>query len=225
MTTVVVVCEGRTEQTFVRDVLAPALAPGGILLETQLINTSRTGRGGALSWERVLRHLRNLLLQRRNAYVTTFFDLYQLDNDFPHYHEAARIADPIVRAQEIEGAFAHAVVTEAGCLPQRFVPHIQPYEYEALLFSEVGCFGEEMPEWQPFIAQLQAVRDNAPTPEHINDGPATHPSARLVNLLTPGYRKVLHGSAIAARIGLDCIRERCVHFADWLRRIEALQPL
>jgi len=33
------------------------------------------------------------------------------------------------------------------------------------------------------------------------------------------------GPALAARIGLDHIRARCVHFSGWLSRIEALQPL
>ena len=225
MTAVVVVGEGRTEQTFVRDVLAPALAPRRIFLETQLIGTSKTSRGGALTPQRVLNHLRNVLRQRRNAYVTTFFDLYGLDADFPGRREAAKIADPIARAHAIEGKLASTVVAAAECLPQRFVPHIQPYEFEALLFSDLSRLPEIQPEWAQYLPVLSEACKGAPTPEHINDGQDTHPSARLANGLRPRYRKPLHGSALAVRIGLDHIRARCVHFSAWLNRIEALQPL
>ena len=63
------------------------------------------------------------------------------------------------------------------------------------------------------------------TPEHVNDGPDTHPSARLRRLLRPRYAKILHGSAVSASIGLDCIREECRHFDKWLSRVETLPPL
>jgi hypothetical protein len=225
MTAVVVVGEGKTEQTFVRDVLAPALAPRQIFLETQLIGTSKISRGGALTPQRVLNHLRNVLRQRRNAYVTTFFDLYRLDADFPGRRDAARMTDPIARAQAIEGGLAQIVVAAAECLPHRFVPHIQPYEFEALLFSDLSRLPEIQPEWAQYVPILSAGCRGAETPEHINDGQDTHPSARLENRLRPRYRKPLHGAALAARIGLDHIRARCVHFSGWLSRIEALQPL
>lgn len=225
MTDVIVVGEGQTEETFVREVLRPELVPRRIYLEGQLIETSKTGQGGALSPQRVLRHLRNVLRQRRRAYVTTFFDLYGLDADFPGRREAAKIADPVARAQAIEVVFGHAVVAEAECMPQRFLPHIQPYEFEALLFSDLSRLPEIQPEWAQYAPILSAGCSGAETPEHINDGQDTHPSARLENRLRPRYRKPLHGSALAARIGLDHIRARCVHFSAWLSRIEALQPL
>jgi hypothetical protein len=60
---------------------------------------------------------------------------------------------------------------------------------------------------------------------YINDGPDTHPSARLTTLLQPRYKKPLHGSRIAASIGLARIREECRHFDAWLSKIESLQPL
>ena len=68
-------------------------------------------------------------------------------------------------------------------------------------------------------------RFEAATPEHINDGANTHPSARLKNLLKPRYDKVLYGSGIATLIGLPPIRSECRHFDEWLARIESLQAL
>ena len=111
----------------------------------------------------------------------------------------------------------------AGCRRDRFLPHIQPYEFEALLFSETSQFAQEEPAWAESVGALEAARRRASSPEHINDGPATHPSARLEQLR--GYRKVQHGSAVANRIGLDRIREECRHFAAWLSRIENLPAL
>jgi len=154
------------------------------------------------------------------------FDLYGLPGDFPGKAETAGIANPIQRAARIEEAFATAAIALAGCRPERFVPHIQPHEFEALLFSDVGRFGELEPAWARKVEQLQRVRDSVVTPEYINDGTATHPSARLATILAPPtYNKILHGSLLAEGIGLTRIREQCQHFADWLQRLENLHPL
>lgn len=222
---VIIVCEGPTEERFVWDVLAPMFWPRNQSVRPRLIPTSRYSRGGALSHDRILRYLRNTLRERADIYVTTFFDLYGLKTDFPGMTESAAVTDPIARASTIETHFAEAVIREAQCREDRFVPHIQPYEFEALLFSDVNRFPEMQPEWRSYLASLQLARSSVTSPEHINDGCETHPSARLTRLLRPRYEKVLHGTAIAARIGLDRIRSECVHFTNWLDRIENLPPL
>lgn len=225
MIEVIVVGEGQTEETFVRDVLAPALIALDISLQPRLIDTSNRGKGGALSRERVLHYLRNTLRERGDIYVTTLFDLYGLPSDFPGLDAARRENDPLSRCEVIEDALASAAIETSGCRADRFFSHIQPYELEALLFSDVSCFGDIRSEWSRFIADLEHVRDGAATPEHINDGPDTHPSVRLKNLLRPKYDKVLHGSGVAASIGITRIRAECRHFDGWLKRIETLQPL
>lgn len=119
-----------------------------------------------------------------------------------------------------------ALFQMAGCRPQRFVPHIQPYEFESLLFSDVARFAEVEPDWQRYIETLRSVRRSAASPEHINDGRNTHPAARLTTLLhSRKYRKVLHGAAVSARIGIECIRAECLHFGEWLDHVEGLPPL
>ncbi len=67
------------------------------------------------------------------------------------------------------------------------------------------------------------VRQAARGPEYIDDGPSTHPSARLGAL--PAYRKVRHGVEAAHHVGLDTIRSECPHFGGWLSRLEGLRPL
>lgn len=222
---VIIVGEGPTEQSFIRDILAPHLAERRIFVEPRLISTSRRGRGGALSRDRVLRFLRNTLLERSDSYVTTFFDLYALDREFPGRAEAEAVADPLARASAIETRFAEAVIRKAQCRADRFLPHIQPYEFEALLFSDTDRLIEIEPAWKPNAEPLRAVRAGVISPEHIDDGAETHPSARLKKLLRPRFEKVLHGSAATARIGLDRIRQECKHFGSWLARLEELPPL
>ena len=80
---------------------------------------------------------------------------------------------------------------------------------------------EVRPEWTSFVEVLTGVRAGSLSPEHINDGEETHPSAHL-RKLKPRYEKVLHGTAVTKRIGLDRIRAECTHFSSWIGRIEAL---
>jgi len=221
---VIVIGEGQTEETFVRDVLAPAFGAHDIFLHARLISTSKRGRGGALSGDRVLSFLRKTLRERGDTYVTTLFDLYGLRPDFPGISQVAAGGDPIAHCEAIEAAFAAMVVADSGCRADRFLAYIQPYEFEALLFADVSQFAALQSEWSRFVPALQAARDGADSPEHINDGPQTHPSARLEQVLKPRYDKPLHGSRLAERIGIGRMRSECQHFDAWLARIEALPP-
>lgn len=221
MIEVVLISEGQTEETFARDVLAPALWERSIFVHPRLIPTSTAARGGALSWPRVKRSLRNTLRERGETYVTTFFDLYRLDAEFPGWAEAASIRDPVGRAEAIEARLGPAIVAEAECRPDRFLPHIQPYEFESLLFSDIDVFPKVNSEWQAFLEPLRRARGAAQSPEHIDDGADSHPSARL-EILRPRFEKVLHGPRVARRIGIGRIREVCTHFGAWLSRIESL---
>ena len=226
MTDLVVVGEGQTEESFIKGLIAPTLADRAIYVTPRLLRTSRRAHGGALTPGRVLHQMPRILKERDDVYVSTFFDLYGLAQDFPGVSVAAGLPDPISRAEAIETAFREAVVEAAECRPDRFIPHIQPYEFEALLFTDVSAFAMVRSAWKNRVHPLRDVRDAVPTPEHINDGPATHPSARLGSLLTqPGYNKRLDGSAVATRVGLDRMRAECQHFGQWLDRMESLRPL
>ncbi len=225
MKKVIVVCEGQTEEAFVKRVLYPELWPLGVFAEARLMSTSPVAKGGMPSGRQVLYFLRNILLNRQNVYVTTFFDLYSLPRDFPGREEDSAHVDPLERAEKIKTALHLAVTREAGCIPDRFFPHIQPCEFESLLFSDTTGFVRTEPRWRAFADKLADARRDARSPEHINDGTKTHPSARLRNLLRPRYRKVAHGVRVSARIGIDRIRTECRHFDHWLAHIENLAPL
>lgn len=224
MTDVVVVTEGQTEEAFVGKILAEELGSRNVFLSTRLIKTSRTSKGGALRRDRVVRALRNTLRERGDTYVTTFFDLYGLPADFPGVQEARREADPIERARAIERELREIVLTESACREDRFVPHVQPCEFEGLLFSDPDAIAASRPEWQMHAESLRKARAGAPSPEHINDGRDTHPSARLRGL-KPQFVKTRDGPALIARITIQRVRSECTHFREWLERLEGLPAL
>ena len=222
---VIVVCERQTESNFVKEILAPALGKQGGYLHPRLVSTSRSSRGGAPTRQRVLRLLRNALRERQDTYVTTFLDLYGLPGDFPGRSEAALHRNPLDCARIVEQALHAAVTRVVSCRPERFLPHVQPCEFEALLFSDVARFAEAAQAWRPLVPKLETARESSRSPEHIDDGPATHPSARLAQILRPRYKKVRHGSEVSKLIGLRRMRADCSHFSLWLRRLEALASL
>jgi hypothetical protein len=223
---IVVVCEGETEEEFVRDVLAPGFCGLELYLEPQMVETSPGHRGGALNYDRVKRHLRNVLRQKSAPVVTTLFDLYKLDKRFPGVAQSRGISDLGQRLDVLRRELHADVVAAAGCQPGRFIPHIQPYEFEALLFSDVPTLTRVEPGWKAASDALAAARAAAESPEHINDRPETKPAAHLERELNnPSYRKRRHGPIAAQKIGLAKIEAECAFFAAWLAQIRELaQP-
>lgn len=223
MKRVCVICEGQTEETFVRDVLAPHLAALGLNVIAQMIETSPGHRGGALNYERVRPYLRNTLSQSSAPIVTTFFDLYRLDKRFPDFELASSKGSMAERVSILNAALGADIVAFSGCSADRFIPHIQPYEFEALLFSDVATLTSVERHWANATNRLVAVRQQVETPEHINDQPETKPAAHLERELTgPRFSKVDHGPIAAARIGLPKIEGECNHFAVWVQKLRAL---
>lgn len=220
-----VVCEGQTEETFIRNVIAPILANQQIYLTARLIPTSKNNKGGALTYERVRRFIINSL-KEDNVFITTFFDLYALDNDFPNFLESKKQTDVYKKVSFLEQAFKADIIKENSSFAPRFLPYIQPYEFEGLLFSDITKLIEVDAEWSKLtksLKELQAVRNSVETPEHINDGYDTKPSARLNKFLNnPNYHKTTHGTLAIEAIGIDKLLAECHHFAQWYNQLLAL---
>jgi len=87
MSRVYVLVEGQTEQAFIRDILAPPLAPQGIYLGARLLGEPGH-KGGIRSFQVVERDLSSLLKQDAEGYVTTLFDRYGLPHDWPGLTES-----------------------------------------------------------------------------------------------------------------------------------------
>lgn len=217
-----ILCEGQTEERFVKEVLKPYFSAYGIVLKHRLLCTSKKkgARGGMLSYQQAKRDLSAWMNENRRQAnerhcYTTMFDLYALPNDFPGYADSLKATDPYMKVKIIEDAFLSDMNVE------HFVPYIQLHEFEALLFCDVAKIVPLYPEREKEIMRLgQALDDNNGNPELINNGMATAPSKRIINAVEHGkayhYNKPLTGSTAAQAIGLDRMMQMCSHFRAWV---------
>ncbi|MDE1484662.1 DUF4276 family protein [Xenorhabdus bovienii] len=205
--------EGQTEETFVRDVLAPYFLVQQIYLIPILAQTSSSQKGGITSYGKVKHQITRLCRQDPGAFVTTLIDYYGLPTDFPDYNEQQNNAAS-ERVVKLEQAFADDIGQS------NFIPHLLLHEFEALLFCQPEKFADWLDNSAP-IAALQAIKSEFDTPEDINNSPQTAPSKRILAII-PHYHKTLHGPLIAGDIGLDTIRSQCPHFNQWLETLTGL---
>lgn len=206
-----ILCEGPTENNFVRLVLAPHLKPLGVYPRPLPLCH---GNYGVVAFETLRKAVQNEVGRlRHHQYVTTMIDLYGMRN-FP--------GDPPDRSD----AYQRVRSIEAGMATEfrnpQVIPYIQVHEFEALVFTDLKILEGQYPDGNvaKAVEQLRAdVGDQAP--ELINDGPNTAPSKRLQRYLGE-YNKVVDGPAIAGKIGLERLRRACPHFGEWLTRLESL---
>ncbi|AHC37754.1 MULTISPECIES: DUF4276 family protein [Pseudomonas] len=218
-----VICEGQTEEMFINEVLAQAFHHLGIYLMPALIGKPGH-KGGNFRFERLLSDVEKRLLGDRQAYCTTFFDFYGLPEEFPGKANAAGKNSMDEKADCLLEAMVERLAIELGDdAMRRFIPYVQMYEFEGLLFScpRRLATGINQPNLED---RFMHIRNEFETPETINNSPMTAPSKRLKTLYA-GYDKPLHGSLAAIEIGLPAIREQCSRFDTWLSEMEALQPV
>nr|VFK27258.1 MAG: protein of unknown function (DUF4276) [Candidatus Kentron sp. MB]VFK31088.1 MAG: protein of unknown function (DUF4276) [Candidatus Kentron sp. MB]VFK75513.1 MAG: protein of unknown function (DUF4276) [Candidatus Kentron sp. MB] len=219
---VVVIAEGKTEEQFIKQVVAPALRPLAIYLKPRLLPTSKGAKGGAVSFDRLRYHARNTLNMSSTPILSTFLDLQGLRTDFPGFQEAGKIANVGARVDHLETALCRAIVEESGCRPGRFLPHIQPFEFEVLLFSDVAGLCTAQSGWGRFRGKLTEIRQGFESPEHINGGYDTKPSKRLEDTLLPKYDKISHGPLAAKAITLAVMERECAHFRQWMDKLRGI---
>lgn len=95
-----ILCEGQTEERFVKEVLSPYLRQVNIYPKPILLLTSKKKNawGGMLSYAHAKRDLMILRRQYRDNdnerhLFTTMFDFYALPDDFPCFKEASHYSD------------------------------------------------------------------------------------------------------------------------------------
>lgn len=222
MVNVIVIAEGQSEEIFVKTAVAPELRNFEVYVRPILLKTSKDCSGGAISYDRFKINARNNLRQNNEVYVTTFLDLYGLDTDFPGFSDAHLLYDLYDRLDYLESSLRDDIVAFTGCSPQRFIPHIQPYEFEALLFSDVTKLSMMETTWQKSLKYLTKIYDEFENPEHINNSYETKPSKRLINHLVPKYKKTLHGPRGIQHISLKTVEAECPHFKSWMDKLRSL---
>ncbi|AMM26001.1 DUF4276 family protein [Variovorax sp. PAMC 28711] len=225
MLEVIVFAEGPSDEQFLKRVVAPALHGRQIFLKPQTLHTSRDSTGGAINFDRLCHNVRNTLRQSAKTYLTTFFDLYALDSEMPGIAASRNLDNPLLKAARIEAELHAALRQKLDFRADRLFVYIQPYELEGLFFSNTELLAQSVPDWTVAAESLKAVRQSFETPEHINDGYDTKPSARLATLLQPRYRKTTHAPLIGQKMGLSTIVAQCKHFASWVDHLGRLTPL
>jgi hypothetical protein len=221
-----VLCEGQTEELFVKSVLNPFFMSLGLIVKTRLLVTSRrrNAKGGIISYQQAQGDLNKWIKEvysKKNEthYFTTMFDWYALPNDFPGYDDASMIQDPYMQVEKIESEFSNDM-----CNP-RFIPYIQLHEFEALLFCDISKLNKDYPNSRKEIVELtKVITTYKGNPELINSSKETAPSKRIINALKEKYHynKPRSGTSVTTAIGLNELRGKCSHFDSWLRKIEKI---
>lgn len=222
-----ILCEGPTEERFVKDVLKPFLFGFGIVIKRQLLYTSRKkeAQGGLISYQQAKNDLLMWMksVAHRNSethYFTTMFDLYALPTDFPGMSHYNGISDAYVKVENIERAFALDINSP------NFIPYIQLHEFEALMFCDIKKLTIEYPQCSKEIENLEndLAKYNG-NPELINNSPETAPSKRIIAAIEGkhkyNYNKPRSGAVVTASIGLPTLMQNCRHFREWIDKIHS----
>lgn len=220
-----ILCEGQTEERFVKEVLSPYLQQFQIYPKPILLLTSKkkNARGGMLSYVQAKRDL--TILQRQyhdndseRHLFTTMFDYYALPDDFPGFPEASRIQDVRGRISFLENSFSEDIEGSS------FIPYIQLHEFEALLFVDIIRLQNEYPLSGDRIRLLKEETAVYGDPEMIDNSPDTAPSKRIIAAVQRNYHynKVQSGAAVTSAIGMESLLDKCRHFREWIERIRLM---
>ena len=202
------VVEGDTEEQFVKNVLEQHFDGKCYIQPIKITTNPNLGkRGGFTTYKHLKTDVENLLKQKREKIVTTFVDYFRIPNDVPEYDNCQKIQTIDERIKYLETAIKNDIGSD------NFIPYIQKYEFEALLFSSNRGFEYQFSQRE--AKETAKIIKKYPNPEEINDNPTTSPANRLKNIC-PTYNKILEGNSIALEVGLDKILEKCPRFKAWI---------
>ena len=218
---IVAIVEGKTEQIFIEDILAPYLAHKNLLIcATQISKPGQ--KGGDVHFCRAKRDINAHLKQRNDTYVTTFMDYYGI-KEWP----GLDLIPPQANSKQIANIINEATRAELQSLfpnhqtNRRFIPFIAVHEFEAFLFSDTKILAKQL---EINESEISRIISKYGSPEAINNSPQTAPSKRL-DAWSPNrkFKKTLTGITIAKEIGIDKIRNECPLFDKWVTTFEEIK--
>lgn len=216
--------EGQTEAAFATKVLTPHLSAFNVFLHRPRFTglhrrcRGRIPSGGLLNtFGHALADIRTWLSEDRSpdARFSMMVDLYSLPIDFPGYQAAAAVPAGAPRADVLEVSLAQHIADD------RFIPHLQVYEFEALVLVDPRRITSLYNVSNSQIEALCTERARYASPEEINDGQHSHPKYRIKRIV-PDYDENVAGPLLTEDIGLATLRQQCPHFGKWLTRLERL---
>lgn len=229
-----IVCEGKTEVSFVSQVLQPHFEE----LNTQRANYDRSiqliphSLGTGTNFYKIINLAKDLYNNNPNAWVTTMTDFCDTDRDFPGFEDSQNL-NGSKKVAYMEARLLQEFKQQIGSryTEGRFIPNYQLYEFEALLFARPQELANHLGNQYDFIniQEFENTRDQFDSPEHINSKREFSPSARIGKIASINgteartvYNKVVDGIAIAKKIGLAQMRSACPHFNEWVTKIESI---
>ena len=218
-TEVVVLVEGKTEQRFVSELLAPYMADRGVYL-TPIILDKPGEKGGDVKFSRAGKDIGKHLKQRENTWITLLVDYYGIKTDWPGYANSKRQTDHAAKAAIMNQATAEQLqlLFPEQNRERRFIPYVSMHETEALYFSDPACLAGFLGVDQRCV---NAILTECGEPEKINDHSTTAPTKRRA-ALSPRFNKTTTGISIAREIGIPKMRAACPLFDAWLAKLESL---
>ena len=209
MIRVAISVEGQTEDEFCKRILAPYFFKKGIQLIPIIVTTKREKcgvkhKGGCINLDRIKSEVTKLLSSF--DYVTTFYDLYGFDG----------VGN--ITADKLEEKMAELFNNK------KFIPYIQKYEFETLLFSDPSYY-EKYFNTQAKLDIEKIISSCGGNIEDINNSKETAPSKRMIKLFDDydeDFDKIFHGYSIIEEIGLNKVMEECPRFKNWIKRLSDL---
>jgi hypothetical protein len=210
-------CEGETEERLAARLLRNHLLQHGVCVARPIVAATSLEhcgqRGGFVNWDAIRFDLTTLFANhpQPDFRFTTLLDTYAMPK---RVLELAGFSGPVSTVADIE-AVEQAIERNLG--EPRFKAYLQRHELEALVLADLDAVGRVFPDNQIALEGLHKELAGFSTPEDINHGPTTHPSARLQATI-PGYaaRKASHAFFVLMEAGLDPIRARCPRFNAWM---------
>lgn len=231
---ILAVVEGQTEFSLLSAIVSTHLGYRNISFNPKVVG--RPGHKGGVyrAFETVVKEITSLFRQEPTAVVTTFFDFYALPQDWPGVKSAliakacGKATSCIAKIVEEEWMQSVKQNTQDFDREVKFIPYIQMYELESLLFTSPKDMAETFLNKNLEETFRNIVKECGGC-EEINNRPQFAPSKRI-EAVYPGYKKGRdrnktesrrpHAPIIAERIGLDAIRAACPHFNEWVTKLE-----
>jgi Domain of unknown function (DUF4276) len=223
MKKIFIVVEGETEERFLRKVLYNDFITQGIHIEAQqwLTNRKLGIGGGGNNFDLIENHLRRLMARYehdRDVFISVMVDLYA----FPKAGNTVYDAEVTMQNSGKNKALLLQNKMAERMNYQNFIPYVQLHEYEALLLSKPDAL---LSFYTDKAAEIEGLKKeiNGMQPEDINETPQGAPSKRIIKYL-PRYekQKTTAGVSTAEKIGLPFLRENCLHFNDWVKKLESI---
>lgn len=215
-----ILVEGPTEYKAIKELFYNVFIGRGLFIEPIIVQTnrSRSGKkssGGYTTYSKIRKEILRLL--DSFDYVSTFFDYYGLNENFPCYLKSLSESDIYKKVEIVEDAFA------VDIKQRKFIPYIQLHEFESLLYSDISGFAEEYFDDLQKVQEINKIIQEFPNPEEINNSVEAAPSQRIKKIFGEHqFKKTSNGINIVKTIGLETLLAKCKHFKEWYLKLESI---